>query len=159
MTPDLTKLPELELRDVNPKPQTYDELLDIVKQLAEREHDYGTCVYAMSIAALAAFNFIAHKLGVTGFQASCADMDILRHSRGMKDGFRIVDYNQLLYPQYAEHLTMSPASLLADPPTRKRIREEAKKRMLVYAGAPAHPDVLAHWKHLTELPTLAGEDK
>jgi hypothetical protein len=72
---DETKNPtEAEMRDSEaPTHGTVEELAAYVRVLVERPHDYGTCVYAMSLAATAAFNFVAHKLGVTMFQASWGD--------------------------------------------------------------------------------------
>lgn len=52
-----------------PWPHTKEQLTEYVESLVNRTHDYGTCVYAMSMAAEAAFNYVAHHLGVTGFQA------------------------------------------------------------------------------------------
>ena len=92
---------EADLRDLEPVwPESTEELSEIVDTLASREHDYGTCVYAVSHASVAAFNWMARSLGITGFQASCADMDILRITRRMKDGFRITNFADLMYPQY-----------------------------------------------------------
>lgn len=76
------------------------ELSAYIEGLVDRPHDYGTCVYAMSMAAVAAQQYVASRLGVSGFQASCADLDILRRMRRLEHGFQIVDYGQLLYPQY-----------------------------------------------------------
>src|SRR5690606_31751241 len=73
-----------------PWPETMDELTAYIEGLVEREHDYGTCVYAMSMAAVAAFQHVAKRLGVTGFQASCADMDVLRRTRNLDGPFMLV---------------------------------------------------------------------
>lgn len=149
MTPEKLKTAtEERLRDCKaPSPKTIEELVAVVEALREREHDYGTCVYAMSIAATAAFNYMASALGVTGFQASCADLDVLKRTRGYKHGFRVIDYSNLLYPQYKDHLTLSPDRMLAeDDGLRRRIVAEAKK--LLADGSGAHPDVVAHWKYL-----------
>lgn len=86
--------------EVPPTPDTLDELSEYISSLVDREHDYGTCVYAMSLAAVAAFNHVAHKLGVTGFQASCADLHILRLTRHYKGPFMVIDGSKMLYPQY-----------------------------------------------------------
>ena len=83
-----------------PTPSLVEELNEYIRSLVEREHDYGTCVYAMSLAATAAFNHVASKLGVTGFQASCADLDVLRRTRGMDGPFIILKAEDMLYPQY-----------------------------------------------------------
>jgi len=99
---------EKQMREADvPTPHTVEDLASYVKALVEREHDYGTCVYAMSMAAVAAFNFAAHSLGVTGFQASCADMDVLRRTRRMRGPFMLVDGANALYPQYDLHEKLS----------------------------------------------------
>lgn len=140
---------EKALRDLDmPWPQSDEDLEQVIKALSSRQHDYGTCVYAMSIAAEAAFNLMAHKLGVTGFQASCADMDILRRTRRLKDGFQIIDYNKLLYPQYREQFDeCSWGSLLHK--NRGSLREKAKALLAESSGA--HPDIIAHWNLLAEV--------
>src|SRR3990167_6258094 len=95
---------EKQLRELEmPWPDNEQELMQIVNAVINRSHNYGTCVYAMSIAGEAAFNFAARKLCVTGFQASCADMDILRRTRQLKGGFALLKYEDFLYPQYRLH--------------------------------------------------------
>ena len=145
---DLKKLEtatEQELRDMKVDwPDSVTQLRLIIDTLCNREHDYGTCVYAMSMAAEATFKYVAHKLGVSGFQASCADLDFLRRTRRMKAGFSILNYENLLYPQYLtdEHF-----------PTHVKLIEDNKKELGKLAqekldkdGDRAHSDVAAHWK-------------
>lgn len=142
-------LTEQQMRDADvPWPETVEELAEYVTSLVDRPHDYGTCVYAMSMAALAAMYHVAKKLGVTGFQASCADMDILRRSRRLDDGFRIVNYSNLLYPQYwnAEHFPTA-VDLMRDPDVAKRIREKAGELLESGRGVGAVRD---HWHRLRE---------
>lgn len=147
---------ESELRELPaPKCNTAAELAAFVESMASRPHDYGTCVYAMSLCAEAAFRFIADRLGVTGFQASCADMDFIKRTRGMKHGFQLLDYSKLLFPQYASDMHITPETLLAEPSLRTRIRAEAKKNLAEKSGA--HEHVVAHWEELAELPVLDGE--
>lgn len=122
-------------------PHTLKELTDYVNALVERQHDYGTCVYAMSMAATAAFKYVAHKLGVTGFQASCADMDIIRRTRNL-ERFMILDAEKWLYPQYdpqgeVDKFRAECTDWLRDA-ARRKLRDSAH----------AHPNVLAHWKKL-----------
>jgi hypothetical protein len=138
---------EAEMRDAEvPSLKTPEELLAYIAGLVERPHDYGTCVHAMSMAAVAAYNFVAHKLGVTGFQASCADMDILRRTRGLTMG-RVLDYGHLLYPQYCddEHFP-SAKSLLRDPKIAAELKVRAEKKL---AESPeAAGPVVEHWRKL-----------
>ena len=97
---DLRHATEQELRDYKvPFPKTKNELDEIILAVTQRQQDYGTCVYAASIAATATFNYVASLLGMTGFQGSCADLDILRRTRHM-ERFMIVDFADALYPQY-----------------------------------------------------------
>lgn len=113
---------EAKMREADvPWPKSEEELMAYVRGLVDRHHDYGTCVYAMSMAAVATFRYVASALEVTGFQASCADMDILRRTRGLKHGFRLVDYGNLLYPRYwTEETTPIYRKVLADNPERWR---------------------------------------
>ena len=137
---------EKQLRELEmPWCKTDEELQAIVAALSGREHDYGTCVYAMSLAALSAYYLMSHKMGVTGFQASCADMDFLARTRRMKDGFQILDYNKLLYPQHRHDFDeASWDNLLAKH--SKMLREKAIT--LLAEQQTAHPNVVAHWQRL-----------
>lgn len=139
---------EKALRELQmPRPKTEGDVMDIINAVTDRQHDYGTCVYAMSIAAEAAFNLVAHKLGVTGFQASCADMDILKRTRSLKSGFALVVYEHLLYPQYRENFDrFAFESLLRNEELKEWLRDEATKKLA--ENGNAHPEVVAHWKRL-----------
>jgi hypothetical protein len=134
---------EDEMRSAEtPWPKTPEDLQSYIDSLVNRQHDYGTCVYAMSLAALAACNYVASKLGTTGFQSSCADLDILRRNRSIKGPFIILKVEDALYPQY--DLRRSLHEWLFKQAVW--IQEEAQKKLAESPGA--HPDVVAHWKRL-----------
>jgi len=135
------QLMELEM----PWPANEEEMLSIIRAVLNREHDYGTCVYAMSIAAECAFNLVARKLCVTGFQASCADMDMLRRTRMLKGGFALLKYDDLLYPQYRERFAEFEWDnlLFKNSQWLKGMAAE-----LLLSSENAHPDVKAHWERL-----------
>lgn len=136
---------EEAMRDAKPpNPKTIEELCEAIQSLVERPHSYGTCVYALSHAALAAFNFVASKLGVTGFQASCADMNILKHTRNWKWGC-ILDYENLLHPQYRDHFkTFDQLIDEHQEELGKRARE------LLAKNPEAHGAVSDHWRRLAK---------
>jgi len=139
---------ESEMRDApNPWPYTMEQLVQYVNSLVEREHDYGTCVHAMELAATAAFNYISHKLGVTGFQASCADLSFLQRSRSIKGPFMIVLASDALYPQCDPREKFRKAFDEWQP----WLKEEAQK-LLKEKGEFVHPNVVKHWE------TLAGKE-
>ena len=135
---------ELEMREVEaPSPKTPEELAIYIASLVDREHDYGTCVYAMSLAAVASFNYVAGKLGVTGFQASCADLDVIRRTRHLNGPFMLIKAHDALFPQY--DIPRSVADAIAG--WAPWLQSEAVK-LLAEASSNAHPNVVAHWKRL-----------
>lgn len=145
---------ENELRELDmPWPRSEADLMRIIRAVAKREHDYGTCVYAMSIAAEASYNYISHALGVTGFQASCADMDFLRRTRGWKMGFQILNYENLLYPQYLDR-EQFPTH---DDLIKQNIDELGKKAQeLLSERELAHRDVTSWWEDLVDMRRVAN---
>lgn len=143
---------EQEMQEAKvPTPKTAEELAEYIASLKDQQHDYGTCVYAMSMAATAAYNYMASQLGVTGFQASCADMDIIRRTRGI-DRFMIVDANKFLYPQY------DPVADLQNYKSRlaEWLHDEAQ-RLMDESGMVA-PRVAAHWQGLIDAGARAKAD-
>lgn len=147
---NLTKLTEKQLRDTEVEyPKTLEELNEIIKQLTGRKHDYGTCVYAMSIAAVASFNYVAHVLEVTGFQASCADLDILRRTRNYENGFSIINYDNLLYPQYWDDEHFPSKEQLLEK-NKKQLAKVAKRK-LEESNGYVHPEVKKHWQMVASL--------
>lgn len=130
-----------------PRPKTQKELDKYIKSLVEGQHDYGTCVYAMSMAATAAFYYVSGKLGVTGFQASCADLDILRRTRSLEN-FSVQDMNHLLYPQYLneEHFPTYQQLLVKHKDWLKK-----KASILLKESPYACARVVNHWKMLASL--------
>jgi hypothetical protein len=135
---------EAEMRDAkDPWPRSPEELTKYIAELVDRPHSYGTTVYAMSLAAVAAFHYVAHRLGVSGFQASCADMDFLKRTRSYEHGFKILDAGNLLYPQY--NLEQEARDFVDK--MRPQLAEEARK-LLRESGDHAHPNVRRHWEEL-----------
>ena len=135
---------EAEMRESEvPWPESAEDLSAYIAALVDREHDYGTCVYAMSMAAVAAFNHVAKRLGVTGFQASCADMDVLRRTRSIDGPFMVLQAKDALYPQYDLRAKLDEMLSSASDWLATRAREELSK-----SSAHAAPAVIAHWKKL-----------
>jgi hypothetical protein len=123
-------------------PYTQKQLNEYINSLVDRPHEYGTCVYAMALAAVAAFYYVSHQLGVTGFQASCADLEFLRRTRSLEGPFMIIDGSNALYPQYDLESKLRDALEEWKP----WLKHEAKKKLA--ENSHVHPAVLAHWKKL-----------
>lgn len=137
---------EMEMRNAEvPWPVTMAQLVEYIESLSNRQHDYGTCVYAMSMAATAAFYFMSNELNVTGFQASCAGLDILRRTRSMKGPFLLIKAEDAMYPQSNPHEKLIEA--MKD--WRPWLKQEAEKLLAETDGV--HPRVREHWEHLASL--------
>ena len=107
-------------------PSNIEELAEYIESLVNQPQSYGTCVYAMSMASVATFNYVADKLGVTGFQASCADLDFIKRVRGLEHGFRITDYKNLLFPQYYYDPDAFPTARQLLEKNLERLQEDAR---------------------------------
>lgn len=140
-----TSASEAEMRETNvPWVKTPEQLIEYVQSLVAKQHDYGTCVYAMSMAATAAFYYVAGQLGVTGFQSGCADLDILRRTRHIEGPFMLIKGEDALYPQYDLQERLAKAMDEWKP----WLKEQAETKLT--ESTSAHPDVVNHWKKLAE---------
>lgn len=126
-----------------PWPKTEEELLEVIQKALKGPYDYNTSAEAPVEAALAAFNYVASEVGLTGFQAGWGQMQFIKRSRGLKHPFMLLDSSLMLYPQY--NLSNDVNEFMAK--SKPHIAKEAKKN-LEEKGGRAHPNVLAHWEEL-----------
>ena len=124
-----------------------DDFPEFFRELTEDyEHDYGTVCHAMAAIGLAAMwafnNSEGARGGITGFQAGCVMWDVIRHMNyeDNKCGLRLLDMDNLLYPQYEHKFT----AISKD--TWDAVKKEAQKRLLERGAT--HPDVVAHWESI-----------
>ena len=144
ITEDMRLQDEWYKRAYNMKPDDFPEFF---RELTEDyEHDYGTVCHAMAAIGLAdmwAFNESeGARGGITGFQAGCVMWEVIRHMNyeNNKCGLRLLDMDNLLYPQYEHKFT----AISKD--TWDAVKKEAQKRLLERGAA--HPDVVAHWESI-----------
>ena len=136
---------EQEMKDLKvATPNSLDELVTFIKSLENEADDYGKAAYCASLAAYATFQYIAHREGLTGFQASCADLNFIARTRHIDGPFMIVDFRNHLYPQY--NLLEKLRNSLDE--NKDWFKEQATK--LLQNSPEAHPNVIAHWKKLGE---------
>ena len=144
ITEDMHLQDEWYKRAKDMKPEDF---LDFANELSKRyEHDYGTVCHAMAAIGLAAMRAFDRsegaRGGITGFQAGCVMWEVIRHMNyeNNKCGLRLLDMDDLLYPQY-EHKFVAISEDTWDD-----VRKEAKKRLS--ERGTAHPDVVAHWESI-----------
>lgn len=131
------------------KEMTAEKLPEFIRHLTEDYgHDYGTIVKAMGAAAIAAVYAIdnSEQGGITGFQASCLNWEFLMnwYYTTNKCGMRLVDYDDMLYPQYGHKYEKTISSSVWN-----KLQAEAEKNLNEREGGGlVHPDVVAHWKSI-----------
>ena len=127
------------------KVKTIEEFETFVNHiLNDYEHDYGTACHAVAACALAGAWLGCEKEGLTGFQAGFVMWDFIKNwvMVGNTCGMKLVDYDDMLYPQYEYKFEKTISQ-----DTWHRLQEEAKRQLKESEGA--HPAVRAHWKNIT----------
>lgn len=116
------------------------------------DHDYGTAVHATAACALAAAWVACEKLELSGFQASCVMWEFIKHwtKTGNKCGLRLVDYDDMLYPQYEEKFDKTIRRSIFEEIQKeaRRLLEEDEKHLKEGWGACG--SVRAHWKKIAD---------
>jgi len=108
---------------------TPDKLHEFAKRLLEDyKHDYGTICHAASALAVAACWTIdgdKEEGGITGFQSSCIMWGFIRHWNSIEGPVRLVQYEDMLYPQYQHKFEKTISQNIFD-----RLQEKAKKELV-----------------------------
>lgn len=126
--------------------KTFDELTSFLKDVTENYNcGYGEAPRAMSQAALAVAWFLAREFGITNFQAGFVMWDFIKgwsypHN---KCGMRLVDYDNMLYPQYEDKFQKTISSS-----TWEQLQSAAKNALEEHRDFPAHPVVQKHWQSI-----------
>lgn len=120
---------------------TLDQLPDFVRRLTTTyQHDYGTICHAIAAAAVAACWAVERSPtgGITGFQASCVMWEFCRQwMQWGQEPRRLIDYSNLLYPQYEDKFrTISKE-------TWEWAQTEARRLLQEREGVET---VRAHWR-------------
>lgn len=105
---------------------------------------YGTAPRAIAQAAVAVADYMLSDFGCTGFQASCCMWDIVRDLMypNNKLGFKMIDYDNLLYPQYEYKFSEKTLS----KEQWEALQGEARKNLSASEGA--HSNVIRHWESI-----------
>lgn len=133
---------EKERKDI----KSFDDLVAFLQRVKDNcNTGYGTAPRAIAQAALATAWFLSSDFGITGFQAGCVMWDFLRDwmYSGNKCGMKIVDYDEMLYPQYEYKYQKTMRRDIFDA-----LQKTAKKNL--EEREYAHPDVVKHWKSIVD---------
>ena len=132
--------------------QTFETLPAFIKKLMNGYiHDYGTVVHAISACAIGAA-WAADRLGggITGFQASFVMWDFIMQwsHHGEKVGLRLIDFDQMLYPQnerYFEKIIEKSTFEALQKAAQEKLDEMTDENGEIIG----HPNVIKHLKSIT----------
>lgn len=121
--------------------KTKEELNALLDEITEYKHDYGTIIYGIMAAMKASFRVVNESPngGITGFQAGCLGWECVHEFMMIGSPARILDYNNLLFPQYK-----SKFDKVISQETWDNLVSKAKTNLI--ENKTAHPNVIAHWK-------------
>lgn len=88
--------------------EDFDKLVEFLKDVRDNYNtDYGTAPRAIAQASVATAWYLASVFGITGFQAGFVMWDFIRdwQYRNNECGLKIIDYDNMLYPQYEYKFT------------------------------------------------------
>lgn len=126
--------------------KTPEQLAEFAKELLiDTQHDYGTVCHAVGAIALAGAWLGANIQGITGFQAGFILWDFIKqwNYSDNKCGLRIINYDNMLYPQYKNEFDKTITK-----ERFKLIQKEASK--LLRTHRTAHSDVIKHLKSIVD---------
>lgn len=84
---------------------TKEQIVERLDRLADKniQYDYNSICDEIIGLLSDCFGYGSHHGGITGFQASCIDLELIKLNRGWNHGFCLLNYKDLLYPQYRDH--------------------------------------------------------
>lgn len=134
-----------KLREDRKKIKSFHDLATFLKDVENNyNYEYGVAPRSIAQACLAVGWYLSDKMGITSFQAGCVMWDFICdwNYENNKCGLKIIDYDNMLYPQYRHRFEKT-----IDEGTWRAIQEQAKKN-LERDNIYTHPDVLNHWRSI-----------
>ena len=137
------------LKEKTPWPKDSQELISYVEEVSEKYNtSYNDAVYGPALAAIAAFNYTASKMGLSGFQAGYSEMLFLMKQRNLENGFSVIDFNDLLYPQNLYKFNITPDIIIRE--NLESLKTSARK--LLQENNYASEEVRNHWQSILDIP-------
>lgn len=107
--------------------EDFDKLVEFLKDVRDNYNtDYGTAPRAIAQASVATAWYLASVFGITGFQAGFVMWDFIRdwQYRNNECGLKIIDYDNMLYPQYEYKFTEKTISKWQWEALQKQAKKE-----------------------------------
>ena len=126
--------------------QTFDDLVTFLQNVKDNYNTgYGTAPRAIAQAALATAWYLSSEFGITGFQAGFVMWDFIRDWNYSHNecGMKIVDYDNMLYPQYDDYFKKTISK-----DTWAALQKEAAKNLK--DSECAADRVIEHWQSIVD---------
>ena len=127
--------------------KTFEDLIEFLKYVKDScNSGYGEAPLAIAQASLAVAWYLSREFGITGFQASCTMWDFIQGwtKTNNKCGLRLVDYDDMLFPQYNYKFDKTISNEVW-----KNLQKQSRE-LLSDNTDYVHPHVLAHWKSIVD---------
>ncbi len=141
---------EFEVKEILEKERknikSLDDLMNYIQSIRDNyDIGYGTAPRAIAQAVLATSYYLADMFGITGFQASFVMWDFIKDwsFRGNKCGLKIVNYDDMLYPQYNYKFQKT-----IKKDTFEVLQKAAENNLKKYKSASSN--VIEHWKSIVD---------
>lgn len=133
-------------KDIN----SFGELVRFLEDVVSNYNcGYGDAPRAIAQACLAVGWYLSGAFGITGFQASFVMWDFILgwQKTGNKTSLKLVDYDDMLYPQYAYKFEK-----VLSKDTWERIQKTAGEQIVEAEknGRAIHPEVYRHWQSIVD---------
>jgi len=126
--------------------KTFKDLTAFIKDVEEHCNcGYGAAPRAIAQAALAVAWYLSSKFGITGFQAGAVTWDFITDWNCIdnKCGLKLVNYNDMLYPQYYHKFNKTISS-----DTWEALQKQAQENLA--SSEDACQSVRTHWKSIID---------
>lgn len=124
--------------------KNFDELIEYIKDVKDNyNRGYGEAPRAIAQASLAVAWYLSDVFGITGFQASCVMWDFITgwQMTGNTCGLKLVDYDNMLFPQYDHKFEKTiPSNVWIS------LKEQASKFINDFPDASTK--VIEHWESI-----------
>lgn len=137
-----------ELREKRENIKTIDDLVEFLKYVKDNCNcGYGETPRAIAQAAVATARYFAGEFGITGYQAGFVMFDFLRdwEFRHNKCGLKIIDFDDMLYPQYEHRYDKTIPDW-----SWEAMQKAAKEELETDHPGSIHPAVKAHWQSIVD---------
>ena len=124
--------------------KTFDDLVAFLKDVRDNYgNGYGEAPRAMAQAALAVAWYLSSEFGITGFQAGFVMWDFIQGWTKTHNecGLKLVDYDDMLYPQYDYKFERTISSSVWE-----NLQKQAKENL--ESNEHASQNVITHWKSI-----------